>query len=186
MTESQHSGILTFLFTDIAGSSRLWQEFPKEMGVALAAHDNILHRLIPQHKGQIVKSTGDGVHATFDRVTNAAQAVVAVQKQLLEHSWQETGPLLVRMGLHTGDAEFRDGDFYGTSVNKAARVMSLATGGQVLLSEITYAFLDEAAGSEFGGRHLGAYRLKGLSGKTGSYQLIHPDLSANFAPLQGR
>jgi predicted ATPase len=90
------------------------------------------------------------------------------------------------MGLHTGDAEFRDGDFYGTSVNKAARVMSLATGGQILLSEITYAFLDEAAGSEFGGRHLGAYRLKGLSGKTGIYQLIHPDLSANFAPLKGR
>lgn len=185
MPESQNFGIHTFLFTDIADSSRLWQEFPKEMSQALTAHDDIMHRLIPQYKGQIVKSTGDGVHATFERVTYAAQAVVAVQEQLRDYPWQETGPLWVRMGLHTGDAESRDGDYYGTSVNKAARVMSLAAGGQILLSDITYTLLDEAADSDFNGRFLGEHRLKGLSGKTGIYQLIHPGLPDDFAPLKG-
>jgi class 3 adenylate cyclase len=114
MAESQNFGIHTFLFTDIADSSRLWQEFPKEMSQALAVHDDILQRLIPKFEGQIVKSTGDGVHASFDRVSDAAQAGVAVQQELLDYPWQETGPLLVRMGLHTGDAEARDGDYYGT------------------------------------------------------------------------
>ena len=185
MTESQHSGIHTFLFTDIADSSHLWQEFPKEMSQALTAHDDIVHRLIPQFKGQIIKSTGDGVHATFDRVANAAHAVVAVQKELRDYPWQETGPLHVRMGLHTGDAESRDGDFYGTSVNKAARVMSLASGGQILLSDTTYTLLDEATDGDFNGRYLGAHRLKGLSGKTGIYQLIHPGLPDDFSPLKG-
>jgi predicted ATPase len=108
-----------------------------------------------------------------------------MQKDLLDTPWQETGPLHVRMGLHTGDAESRDGDFYGTSVNKAARVMSLAAGGQILLSDITYTLLDEAADADFNGRYLGAHRLKGLSGKTGIYQLIHPGLPDDFVPLKG-
>lgn len=103
--------MLTFLFTDIADSTRLWQEFPKEMGSALTAHDEILRSSIPEHRGQIVKSTGDGVHATFERVVDAATAAVAVQKQLMAYPWQSTGPLRGRMGLHTGDADYRDGDF---------------------------------------------------------------------------
>jgi predicted ATPase/class 3 adenylate cyclase len=185
MAESQNFGIHTFLFTDIADSSRLWQEFPKEMSQALAVHDDILQRLIPKFEGQIVKSTGDGVHASFDRVSDAAQAGVAVQQELLDYPWQETGPLLVRMGLHTGDAEARDGDYYGTSVNKAARVMSLAAGGQILLSDITYALLDEAVEADFNSRFLGTHRLKGLTGRTGIYQLIHPDLPDDFAALKG-
>jgi class 3 adenylate cyclase len=114
--------MLTFLFTDVADSSHLWQQFPKEMSHALAAHDGIMKRVIPDHNGHIIKSTGDGVHDRFERITDASQAAVALQQELIAHPWEETGPLKVRIGLHTGDAEARDGDYYGPAVNKAARV----------------------------------------------------------------
>ncbi len=174
----------TFLFTDIADSTLLWQRFPEAMSRSLAAHDAILARLIPEHRGRIVKSTGDGVHAAFDQVRQAALAAVAVQQALAEQHWKETGPLQVRMGLHTGDAEQRDGDYYGTAVNKAARVMSLAAGGQVLLTDVAHALVQENPPPGVGGRELGKLRLKGLAGKTGLYQLLHPDLPDNFPPLR--
>lgn len=119
----------TLLFTDIADSSRLWQQYPQEMSRALADHDRILKRVLERYNGQVVKSTGDGVHAAFERIGDACWAAVAAQLELSAHPWEETGPLQVRMGLHTGEAERRDSDYYGTMVNKAARLMALAAGG---------------------------------------------------------
>ena len=177
--------MLTFLFTDIADSSQLWQSFPQGMSRALATHDDIMKRIIPAHGGQIVKSTGDGIHAAFHRVSDAARAAVDLQQALVAHTWGETGPLRVRMGVHTGEAEARDGDYFGTAVNKAARVMSLAAGGQVLLSDVSSALLRESPEAQMEGRLLGHYRLKGLAGRTGIYQLMHPFLPADFPAIPG-
>ena len=175
----------TFLFTDIADSSRLWQQYPQEMSRALADHDRILKRVIERYNGRIVKSTGDGVHAAFERIADACWAAVAAQQELSAHPWEETGPLQVRMGLHTGEAERRDGDYYGTTVNKAARLMALAAGGQVLLTEISYGLLIDTGAEVLGGLLIGKYRLKGLAGRTGIYQLTHPDLPGEFPALPG-
>ena len=177
--------MLTFLFTDIAESSRLWQQYPQTMSRSLAAHDDVMQRVIPAHNGQVVKSTGDGVHAIFPRVGDACRATVALQQALAACNWEETGPLQVRMGMHSGEAEARDGDYFGTAVNKAARVMSLAAGGQVLLSDLSNALLREAEGDAFGLRSLGSFRLKGLSGRTEIFQLLHPALQAEFPPIRG-
>ncbi len=175
----------TFLFTDIADSSRLWQQYPREMSRALADHDHILKRVIQRYKGRIVKSTGDGVHAAFERISDACWAAIAIQQELSGHPWEETGPLRVRMGLHTGEAERRDGDYFGTSVNKAARLMALAAGGQVLLTEISFGLLKDIGAEGLKGRLIGKYRLKGLAGRTGIYQLTHPDLPGEFPALPG-
>jgi predicted ATPase/class 3 adenylate cyclase len=177
--------MFTFLFTDIADSTALWQQYPKEMSTALADHDSILHQIIPTFDGAIVKSTGDGILAVFDGPLAATQAAIALQKSLLRHAWGATGPLRVRMGIHTGEAEPRDGDYYGTTVNKAARVMSLASGEQILLSDTSAALLNDNAQEAFRFQDLGKYRLKGLAGQTGIQQLEHPDLPNKFPALKG-
>ncbi len=175
----------TFLFTDIENSTALWQQFPSQMSAALEAHDAILQQAIRAHGGQLVKSTGDGVLAAFEQVSQAVNSATEFQQALAGHSWDETGPLPVRMGLHTGDALFRDNDYYGPAVNKDARVMALANGGQILLTEVTCALLRELELSRISFRELGSFRLKGLPGRTVIYQLVHPDLRADFPPLPG-
>jgi len=177
--------MLTFLFTDIAGSSALWQQFPQDMRAALAVHDDIVRSAITDHHGTIIKSTGDGFHAAFDQVADAAAAACEAQKNLAAYPWTETGPLHVRIGLHTGDAEARDDDYYGPAVNKAARIMSLAGGGQVLLSDISASILAESPADSLHTKSLGTHRLKGLAGRTALHQLVHPDLPSEFPPIRG-
>src|SRR5262249_42152092 len=107
------TGTVTFLFTDLEGSTRLWEEHPESMNAALARHDQILRTAISSHDGVAVKSTGDGVHAVFVEATAAVYAARDAQLALLSEEWGDTGPLRVRMGLHTGPAEVRAGDYYG-------------------------------------------------------------------------
>ena len=125
------SGTVTFLFTDIEGSTRLWQEQPDAMRAALVRHDEILRTAIESH-GYVVKTMGDGFHAAFAAAHDAVNACIVAQRAIDAEAWATTGSLRVRMGLHTGPAELRDGDYYGTTVNRAARVMSVAHGGQVV------------------------------------------------------
>ncbi len=114
------SGTVTFLFTDIEGSTRLWEEHPDAMRDALARHDEILRAAIEAHEGHVVKTTGDGVHAVFAAAQHGVEAALAAQVALGDESWEKTGPLRVRMGVHSGEGEHRDGDYYGTAVNRAA------------------------------------------------------------------
>src|SRR5438477_139489 len=132
---SPPSGTVTFLFTDIEGSTRLWQEVPEAMNLALARHDEILRSAIGAHRGHVVKTMGDGFHAAFGAAHDAIDAAVAAQRVMLAERWEATGPLRVRMGMHTGPADIRDGDYYGTAVNRAARLMSAAHGGQLICSQ---------------------------------------------------
>ena len=175
------SGTITFLFTDIEGSSSLWEQYPEAMKTTLSAHDLILRSTIQNNHGQIIKTTGDGVHAVFSTALDAIKAAVSAQIDL--HSRITDPPIKVRMGLHTRESQVRDGDYYGTEVNRAARIMEIGHGGQILLSEVTAALVRVTLPKETSLNPLGTHRLKGLTAPEEIYQLDHPKLSATFPPL---
>ncbi len=173
----------TFLFTDLEGSTRLWQQYPEAMKTALARHDELVCAAVESANGQIVKSTGDGFHAAFASAQDGLRACVQAQQSLLAERWEETGPLRVRMGLHVGEAQQRAGDYYGTSVNRAARLMSAANGGQVLLSAAVANLVAGHLPDGVSLRDLGEHRLKDLQRPEHIFQLVHPALPADFPAI---
>ena len=144
-TATMPTGTVTFLFTDIEGSTRLWEQHPEAMKAALARHDAILRQTVTAHEGYIVKTTGDGLHAAFQTAGCALTAALIAQQALQAETWPALQPqaLRVRMGLHTGEAEARAGDYYGSAVNRAARLMAVCYGGQVLVSSATTPLVPE-------------------------------------------
>ncbi len=178
------TGTVTFLFTDLEGSTRLWDAFPEAMQPALARHDEILRDAIAAHDGHIVKTTGDGVHAAFADAGSAARAARDAQLALAREAWSGVPPLRVRMGLHTGPAELREGDYYGTAVNRAARLMSVAHGGQVVVSLTTEELLRDAGADDFTLLDLGEHRLRDLSRPERIFQLGGPGMGTEFPPLR--
>lgn len=113
---------VTFLFTDTAGSTRLWDAFPTQMRVAAASHDAIIRRAVAGNRGAIVKQTGDGMHAVFADASDGVRAAREIWQELRRHEWGEIGSLTSRMALHSGVTELRDGDYYGSAGNRAARL----------------------------------------------------------------
>jgi class 3 adenylate cyclase len=178
------TGTVTFLFTDLEGSTRLWEEHPRAMRAALARHDAILRDAVLAHDGHIVKTTGDGVHAAFTTADRAIEAALAAQLALHAEPWPETGPLRVRMGLHTGAAEQRDGDYFGPALNRGARLMAVANGGQVVVSEITEGLVRDELPPSVALLDLGEHRLRDVTGRDRVFQLSHPELPDHFAPLR--
>ncbi len=175
-------GTVTFLFTDIEGSTQLWEKHPEAMKAALVKHDAILREAIESNHGQIIKTTGDGVHAVFTTSLDAINATVFVQRSL--QSLLSNLEIKVRIGVHTGEAELRDGDYYGQTLNRAARLMSIAHGGQILLSNATAELMREQLPVNAALRDLGEHRLKDLIRSEHIYQVIHPDLSSEFPPIK--
>lgn len=176
--------LLTFLFSDIEGSTRLWEEQPGRMQPALARHDAIARRSVENHHGRVVKTTGDGIHAVFEDAADAVAAALQLQLALEERDPAQGLQLRVRCGLHLGATQRRDGDYYGSDVNRAARIMSIAHGGQTLLSQ---ALADRAAERLPEGASLldlGRVRLRDLSSPERVFQLQHPLLRATFPPLR--
>ena len=131
---SPPTGTLTFLFTDIEGSTKLWEDNAPAMQAALTRHDELLKSSIEDHGGYVFKTVGDAFCCAFLTAPDALEAALEIQRRLLSSEWEESGPLRVRMALHTGAAEERDGDYFGPPVNRVARLLSAAHGGQVLLS----------------------------------------------------
>ena len=178
-------GVLTFLFTDLENSTPLWENYPVEMRQASARHDALIRATIEQHNGRVVKTTGDGFHAMFESPSDAVAAALASQLVIGAEHWPETtGPLKVRIGLHTGESQEREGDYYGPEVNLAARVMGAGYGGQVLLSDITATLVRRSLPENCSILDLGEHRLKGISEAVQIHQLCHPDLSAEFPALK--
>jgi predicted ATPase/class 3 adenylate cyclase len=136
------TGTVTFLFTDIEGSTRMWEATPEAMRPALARHDEILRGAIDRHGGYLFSTGGDGFAAAFSRAADAVAAAKDAQLDLEAERWPEGALVRVRMGLHSGEVEERGGDYFGRAVNWAARLMSAAHGGQVLCSGATAALLD--------------------------------------------
>jgi predicted ATPase/class 3 adenylate cyclase len=178
------SGTVTFLFTDVEGSTRLWEEHPDAMQGALARHDEILRDAIAAYGGHVVKTTGDGFHAAFADAAGAVNAAVAAQLGLRNEAWGEVGEVRVRMGVHTGPAAQRDGDYYGTSLNRAARLMSVAHGGQIVVSLATEELLHDGMPDECGLVDLGEHRLRDLGRPERLFQVVHPDLGREFGALR--
>ncbi len=178
------SGTVTFLFTDIEGSTRLWEQHPRAMSAALARHDAILVDAVQSVGGHVVKTTGDGLFAAFRSAESAVTAALAAQRLLAGAAWNPTCELRVRMGLHSGDAEFRGGDYHGPAVNRAARLTSAGHGGQVLVSGATAQLVMNRLpdGAEL--MALGEHRLRDLGQPEVLYQLCHPDLARRFPPLR--
>ena len=123
-----------FLFSDIEGSTRLWSTFPESMGSALELHDQLMRDAVSAAGGELFKHTGDGIVARFDAAAPAVHAAIAAQRALAAADWGPVGEIRVRIGMHVGDAQERSGDWYGPALNRAARLMAVGHGGQILLS----------------------------------------------------
>ena len=177
-------GAVTLLFTDIEESTRLWEEDPERMRPALARHDTISRAAVETHRGVVVKSTGDGVHAVFDDGLDALAATMDLQLALADPAATNGVPLRVRCGLHAGVVERRDNDYFGSPVNRAARIMGAAHGGQVLLSQAVVDGVWERLPPTVSLRDLGKVRLKDLSTAEHVYQVVHPQLRQEFPALR--
>ena len=174
---------MTFVFTDVEGSTRLWEQNPKAMRLALARHDAIIRTAVADSDGSIVKSTGDGLMAVFAIPLGAVRAGIAAQRALLAEPWPEMCAIRVRIGIHTGEAESRGGDFFGPAVNRTARIMAAGHGGQILVSESTAALVRRDMPDAATLRDLGEHRLKDLGRAQRVFQVAHPALPAEFPPL---
>ena len=170
MTAAAPSGVVTFLFTDIEGSTRRWEADADAMRSALLAHDKVLRSAIETHGGYLFSHTGDGVVAAFTSPRSAVDAAVAAQQAL---------ELPVRMGIATGEAELRDGDYFGTALNRAARVMAAGHGGQILVADSTAVLLSGVDLLDLGPR-----RLRDVSNPITVFQLRAPGLRIEFPPLR--
>ncbi len=174
----------TVLFTDIEGSTRLWETEPDRMSRALKCHDALARSTIQRHGGTIVKMFGDGLFAVFDAPADALVATLAFLQSLADPTATEGVGLLVRCGLHIGTVEHRDNDYFGPPVNRTARIMGAAHGGQVLLSQALADAVADALPPGAALRELGRVRLKDLASPEEIHQLLHPSLRQAFPALR--
>jgi predicted ATPase/class 3 adenylate cyclase len=151
------AGTVTFAFSDVEGSTRLWQEHPDHMGAALACHEEVVRRLVDAHRGYVFSTGGDSFGVAFGRPVDAVSWARAVHAGLAAQDWPNGLGLRVRIGLHTGVAEERGGDYFGPAVNLAARISTLGHGGQTLVSAATAALVDGAC------VELGSYRVRDIA-----------------------
>ncbi len=168
----------TFLFTDIVGSTRLWAEQAEAMSVDLAVHDDVLSCAIADHGGMTISKGGDSFAAAFERADDAVAAAVAAQQLLAATDWQIAGGVPVRMGVHVGAAQRRGDGWYGPPLNEAARMMAVAHGGQIVVSERVATIV-----SDVGLVDLGEHRLRDLDGTHHLFQVLAPGLRGEFPSL---
>jgi len=178
------TGTVTFLFTDIGGSTRLWEQAPEAMRGAVAAHYAILSAAVEEQGGVVFKTVGDAVCAAFGQPAAAVAAGVEAQRRLSAHAWPEAiGRIDVRMAIHTGVAAVTDGDYFGPTLNRVARLMSLAFPGQVLVSNASAMLLSGGLPPGVQLRNLGVFRLKDLSEPEPTAQVVAEGLRPEFPPL---
>ncbi|MEP7112103.1 MAG: adenylate/guanylate cyclase domain-containing protein [Ilumatobacteraceae bacterium] len=177
MSVQPPSGTVTFLFTDIQDSTQLWESGPAEMAAAFPVHDAIVRAAIERHDGYVFATSGDGFCAAFSTAANAVAAAVESQREL---GGAAVVPFKVRMGLHTGETIERDRTYVGPEVNRAARLMTLGNGGQVLVSDSTEVLVRGRVAL----RSLGDHVLPGLRGKVAVFQVVAEGLAAEFPMLR--
>ena len=171
-----------FLFTDIEGSTKKWESYPDAMKKSLKDHDTILSTLIEQYEGNIIKHTGDGIFAIFEK-GKPLHAALAIQQQFQTRDWGVIGDLRIRMGLHAGDVEKSGSDYFGPVINRTARIMNAAWGGQIILSPEVKNICDVPPEAVI--RDLGTHQLKDLGEPQQIYEITHPDfVLTEFPPLR--
>lgn len=190
------TGIITLLFTDIEGSTRLWEIYPDAMPAAMARHDAILRVAIEDEGGVVFRTVGDAFFAAFERVERALAAALRSQLGLYREPWDALGlpcaragawrdvPMRVRMALHTSAVDARDGEYFGPPLNRVARLLSAAHGGQTLLCGETADRMGGALPAGTALRELGEHRLRDLQQPLRIYQLLADELPADFPPLK--
>ncbi len=180
------SGTVTFLFTDIEGSTALWERDQVAMAAAVdRGTSQLLRAAIEAHGGVLFKTVGDAVQAAFPTAPAAVAAALDAQRALVTATWSEIDhPLLVRMALHTADAAPRDGDYLTPGLNRLSRLLAAAHGGQVLLSLSTQDLARDALPRGTSLRDLGEHPLRDLDRPEHVFQLLHPDLPADFPPIR--
>lgn len=183
-TTTPPAGTVTLFFTDIEGSTRLWEGQPVAMRAALEQHNLLLNEVIADHGGFVFYTGGDAFGSAFASPSDALAAAIEAQQRLRSASWpDETGPLLVRMALHTGEPDWHDGDYLGPPVNRVARLLSAGHGGQILLSLATEELVRDALPDGTRLVELGQHRLKDLFRAETVFQVTGPDLPGQFPPL---
>jgi len=178
------SGTVTFLFTDVEGSTRLWEEHADDMAPALARHDELLRTAITEHHGYVFSTAGDAFAAAFSDATDAIEAAIDAQHALQQEEWPGAAQIHVRMGIHTGETVERDGDYFGPTLNRGARVMAAAHGAQALVTGATASALGEPGPASVGLVDLGEHRLRDLDGTEHLFQLAADGLAAAFPAVQ--
>ena len=178
------AALSTFLLTDIAGSTRLWEEHGTAMGAALAIHDDLVRSAITTNGGAVVKTMGDGMLAIFEDAGSAVGAALDAQRGLRDTAWGDTGPLRVRMAIHSGTAESREGDFFGQALNRDARILAIGHGGQVLLSAAATALARGRLAPGIELLDLGSHRLRDLDRPEQVFQVAVDGLPRDFPPLR--
>ena len=174
----------TFLFTDIEGSTKLWEAHHDAMQVALARHDALLREAIERHNGTVFKTIGDAFCAVFESPVEAVQAAINAQQSLAKEPWpDESVQIRVRMAVHTGVAEQRNDDYFGQPLNRVARLLSIGHGGQTLLSLAAYELVRDQLPKELSLTDLGEHRLKDLIRPEHVFQLSAAIRSTRFPTL---
>jgi predicted ATPase/class 3 adenylate cyclase len=179
------TGVITYLFTDVEGSTQLWQQHSDLMSDVLTRHDALITAVVEEHAGMVVRSRGEGdsLFAVFVRARDAVAAACAVQQAILIEPWSSGLTIKVRMALHTGESELREHDYYGPVVNRCARLRGIAHGGQVVLSQATVELTQDALPDGVTFRDMGAHRLRGMERPEQVFQLLHPGLPSDFPAL---
>lgn len=179
-------GTITFLLTDIEGSTRLWEQHPAAMRQALARHDSLIEQSVVACEGVVIKPRGEGDSrfAVFARATDAVRCACDIQRALWTEAWESPVQLRTRIALHTGEAELRDADYYGSAVNRCARLRSLGHGGQTLLSQVTHDLVQDSLPVGVRLRDMGIHRLRDLQRPERVYQLVIPNVPQDFPPLR--
>jgi predicted ATPase/class 3 adenylate cyclase len=183
--EELPDGTVTFAFTDIEGSTRLWETEPAAMARSLVLHNQTFHAAFGHHGGVVFSTMGDGMAVAFSSAAAAVRAALEAQRALMAAPWPtETGVLKVRMGLHTDEAVLSDGQYANRPLNRCARLMAAAHGGQILMSDATEALVRSQLPDGATLRDLGEHRLRDLAGRMHIFQLVHPDLPGAFPALR--
>ena len=181
----QLSGTVTFLLSDVARSTAMWDTDPSSARTAIARHDEVIEEAVIGSGGTLVKARGEGDShfAVFGQAQMAVAAALQIACALRSERWTTAQPLLVRMALNTGTADLRGGDYYGPEVNRCARLRAVSHPGQVLLSNATAALVHSALPDGCGLAELGRHHLRDVAAAEQVFQLTHPDLVAEFPPL---
>src|SRR5215207_11677650 len=178
------TGVLAFLITDIEGPTQRWEAWPEAMRVAMARHDHLVREALLRAGGHVFRTAGDAFYAAFVSPSDAIAAALAAQQALGGEDFSDGGGIKVRMAIHAGPAESRDNDYFGQGMNRCARLLGIAYGGQVLISaaaaDMTHGELPPQASL----LDLGQHRLKDLAGAEQVYQLVAPGLTARFPTLR--
>lgn len=182
--EGERRTTMAFLFTDIEGSTRRWEQYPDTMMDVVARHDAEIDTVVNEHGGEVFHRSGDGVIASFHRVSDAVTAAVAVQRRMATIDWSAVGGLRVRAVVHVGRIVVRRGEPFGWALNFGSRLMSTGHGGQIILSEATVDVVDGQLDEAFSIVSLGTTRLRDIARPTAVFQLRAPGLDADFPPLR--